>query len=91
MSGREPRRSAWSALADEWDPDHPAVRRGRDALLLGREPAPPEPKPPKVELEPEPEPIVPEPVKRDSVAELVARVRAGDLSAAHALRRLLDR
>jgi hypothetical protein len=28
------RRTAWAALADEWDPDHPAIARMREGLAL---------------------------------------------------------
>jgi hypothetical protein len=90
----EPRRTVWSILADEWDPDHPAVRRGRD-ILRPSEPVQdalrrPEPLP--AESEPTPEPVTaPEESMRGRIADLVARVQAGDLSAVDMLRRLIDR
>jgi hypothetical protein len=84
-----PPRSAWSAFADEWDPDHdPALLRMRDALAQDG-PGRPE----RSEVEPgscDPQPALPEPSKQARVSQLVARIRAGDLSAADTLRRLIE-
>ena len=91
------RRSAWSALADEWDPDHPAVALGRAALTLEGPPqtaqdAPERPFQSEVASATTPEPqAAPDESRRGRIADLVARVQAGDLSAVELLRRLLDR
>jgi hypothetical protein len=87
------RRSAWSALADDWDPDHPAIARMRDALALQPTPEPVQDapgRPEPVEVASEPAEAPPDP-RRGRIAELVARVQAGDLSAVDLLRRLIDR
>jgi hypothetical protein len=78
-------RRTW--VYDPWADDDEAIVRMRDALAL-------EPTPEPVEAEPKPapipEPVAPEETKRGRVAELVARVQAGDLSAVEMLRRLID-
>jgi hypothetical protein len=86
------RRTAWSALADEWDPNHPAIRRMQDALALQPvQEAPQRPEPAEVESEPTPEPAaVPESSRRQRIQDLIQRSRNGDLSATDILRRLLD-
>jgi hypothetical protein len=87
------RRSAWSALADDWDPDNEAIARMRDALALQPTPEPVQdaPGPPEpVEVASEPAEPLPDP-SRGRIADLVARVQAGDLSAVDLLRRLIDR
>ena len=91
------RSSAWSALADEWSDDHPAIARMRDALALQPTPepaqdAPRAEQPPTVESNPTSAPVeAPEESKRGRIGELIARVQAGDLSAIEALRRALDK
>lgn len=80
------RRSAWSALADEWDPDHPAIARMRDVMAL----RPVEP--PEVAPGATPEPIAaPEEssARRRRISELLARLKAGDYSARQLLEDLL--
>ena len=72
----------------EWEDDDPALVRMREALALeAPAEAPPEPAPDPVP--PMPERLDPE-VKRSRIAELLARIQAGDLSASEMLRRLLD-
>ena len=78
-------------LSDPWSEDDPAVRRMRDALRAAQSgPAEPEPDsqasasiaghgPP------------PGPSRRARVSQLIARIRAGDVSAIDALRELVDR
>ena len=74
-------RSVWSRF-DEWDREtDPALLRMRTALALNA----PEP----VDAAPGPETALPEPSKRARVAQLVARIRAGDLTAVETLRRLI--
>jgi hypothetical protein len=63
---------------DPWSDDDPAVQRGR-----GAQDPPPPPQPVQDA------PRAPEPSKRDRIAALAARVRAGDLSALADLRRLV--
>jgi hypothetical protein len=86
-----PPRSAWSAFADEWDPEHdPALRRMHDALQAAQDgPGAAE----RSEADTgscDPQPALPEPSKAARVNQLVARIRAGDLSAADTLRKLLE-
>jgi hypothetical protein len=90
-----PPRSAWSAFGDEWDPDRdPALLRMRDALALNAQDGPGRPE--RAEVEPgscDPAPALPVPskqAKQARVSQLVARIRAGDLSAVDALRRLIE-
>jgi hypothetical protein len=88
------RRNAWSAMADEWDPERdPAQIRMREALAL-QPPLSPSRKPrdrrSPSRWRPEPAEPAPDP-RRGRIAELVARVQAGDLSAVEMLRRLVDR
>lgn len=80
-------RSRW--FVDIWSDDDPAVARMREARALTSplEAAPPEPAPDPIP--PMPERLDPE-VKRSRIAELLARIQAGDLSASEMLRRLLD-
>jgi hypothetical protein len=91
------RRTAWSVLADEWDPDHPAIRRMREALALEPTPERPQPaqdgpgRPEPVAVASESTPAPDESTRRNRIAELVARVQAGDLSAVDVLRRTLSR
>lgn len=93
----ERRRTSWSALADEWDPNHPAIARMRDALALPptAEPVQDAPGRPEPEIVASGSPHAPEeppaPPQRNRVAELVARLQAGDLSAVDMLRKLVDR
>jgi hypothetical protein len=81
----------WSRF-DEWDPDRdPALRRMREALAQNAQEAGGRPEP----AEPDsgscdPQPALPEPSKQARVSQLVARIRAGDLSAVDALRRLIE-
>lgn len=90
------RRSVWGTVADLWDPERdPAQQRMRDALALGSAPQPVQDAPGAAE------PLVGAPVatrsyrapqrpsKRERIAELVRRVKAGDLSAVDLLRRAL--
>lgn len=82
-------------VADPWSDDDPAIRRMRD-VLRGPEAvqdAPGRPEPAAVESEPTPEPVRPSEestARRGRIADLVARVQAGDLSAVDILRRLID-
>lgn len=86
---------------DIWNDDDPAVQRVREALTLAAqrraEPvqdAPGRIEPVEVESTPAPEPVAtPEEssARQGRIQELIARVRAGDLSAVDTLRRLLDR
>jgi hypothetical protein len=70
---------------DIWSEDDPAVRRLSDAL---RPPPQPVERP---ETAPPPAAPPPAPVSRlERVSQALARVRDGDLSAADALRKLLD-
>jgi hypothetical protein len=87
-----PPRSAWSAFADEWDPHHdPALLRMRDALALNAQDGPGAAERSEVESGScDPQPALPEPSKAARVNQLVARIRAGDLSAADTLRKLLE-
>jgi hypothetical protein len=89
------RRSAWRALADEWDPDHPAIARMREALKPPPVPEAPQPRQQaKVAPDTSPEPVeVPDPSlgRRARISDLIARVRAGDVSAVDLLRKSLDR
>ena len=83
-------RSGWSVFADQWSDDDAAIKRMREALRAA-ETAPGRPEP--IEAEPsscEPDPALPEPSKQARVSQLVARIRAGDLSAVDALRRLIE-
>jgi hypothetical protein len=86
-----PPRSAWGAFGDEWDRDRdPALRRMADALALNAQEA--SGRPERSEVEPgscDPDPALPEPSKQARVSQLVARIRAGDLSAVDQLRELL--
>lgn len=94
MPRDEPKRSAWSVgMWDDWDVEKSeALRRTRDALALQ-----PVQEPRRAEERPEVAPAaISEPVlapvafsRREKVAQLVARVQAGDLSAVAALRELL--
>lgn len=87
----ERRRSAWSALADDWSDDNPAIVRGREALQRLQE-APGRPEAIDVESTPTSEPVAaPDGFsRRERIAQLIARVQSGDLSAVEALRNLLD-
>lgn len=96
------RRSVWSVLADEWDPDYPALARTREAIASSpatlvdapqtASQAPGRPEPVEVVSEPSTEYSAPPRTSdRRRVGELVQRVRDGDLSAVELLRRLLDR
>ena len=80
---------------EEWNEDRdPALRRMRDVL---HPPAPAAPEPRQKALRPPqsaPEPVAaPEPStgRRERIADLIAHVRAGDLSAVDLLREVLDR
>jgi hypothetical protein len=92
MPPDEPRRPAWSSgMWDEWDPEKdPALRRTREAL---QRPVEPPRAPERVEVESTPtlEPVAaPEGFsRRERIAQLIARVQSGDLSAVDALRTLL--
>ena len=84
-------RSAWGAFGDEWDRDRdPALRRMRDALAQAEQEALGRPEPTSQRDAIEPEPALPEASKQARVAQLVARIRSGDLSAVDALRRLIE-
>jgi hypothetical protein len=76
---------------DEWDREtDPALLRMRDALALNAQEA--SGRPERSEAEPsscDPDPALPEASKQARVSQLVARIRAGDLSAVDALRRLI--
>lgn len=89
----ERRRSAWGVLADEWDPDHPAIARMRDALALTPTEEPRAPERPAVasgSTLTAPRPATEETTaRRGRIAQLVARLRAGDLSARQLLEDLL--
>ena len=61
--------------------------RASDALALNAQEAPGRPEP--IDVAPEPESALPEPSKRARAEQLLARFKAGDLSAGEALRRLL--
>lgn len=82
-------------FVDPWDPDDPALQRGREGLASAlQNRAEPVHDAPRAAKDPEPVPeAAPAPVEpvRNRVGELVGRVQAGDLSAVDALRRLLDR
>lgn len=83
--------SRWSHF-DEWDPEtDPALRRMRDALAQTAQEAPGRPEPLEADTGScDPEPAIPEASKAARVSQLVARIRAGDLSAVDALRRLIE-
>lgn len=89
-----PRSSAWRVFReDPWGDDDPAVRRGREALRLGMAPqtrSEPLERPFDTEVASESIPEPDEAPRRNRVGELVARIKAGDLSAVDMLRRLLD-
>ena len=78
-----------------WDDDDPAVARMRE--VLKPPPLPEAPEPRQKALRPPqsaPEPVAaPEPStgRRERIADLIAHVRAGDLSAVDLLREVLDR
>jgi hypothetical protein len=84
--------SRWSDLDDIWSPDHPANRRTADALApVAVQPAghPDESTAISVAM-PTQEAHSEETASRPRrVAELVARLRAGDISVRHALEQLL--
>jgi hypothetical protein len=74
--------SKWRTL-DEWDPDHPAIVRMREALAL-RPVEPPD--------RPNGSGEAPDVAsRRERIAGLVRRIEAGDLSAVESLRQLLQR
>jgi hypothetical protein len=88
----ERRRSAWSALADEWDPDHPSLALMREALA----PRPVDAPGPLAKPEVAPDSTGPlhhtaedTQRRRTRISQLIARIRAGDLSARQALEELL--
>jgi hypothetical protein len=86
----EHRRSAWSALADEWDPERdPALRLMQTALAL---PHTEEPTAPRGQVRQLPHLVVVTEAaqeRRGRISQLVARIKAGDLSAVDLLRELL--
>lgn len=93
----KPRRRWVVDIWEKWDEEHDeGIRRMAEAEAAMRErptiepvrPRPPEPMPVTQRL-PEPPPM-PQPTRRERIAALAARVRAGDLSAVAALRELLD-
>jgi len=86
----EPRRRRW--FVDIWDDDDPAVRRLRDAIASRPVDAPGAPEPSKVapDTTQAAEPAAEESQRRRGrIQQLVARLRAGDLSARQALEDLL--
>lgn len=92
------RRSTWGAFADEWDPDHEAIRRMREVLRPQDAPQRPEPSEPPIGATPEPiaapeESPTPsaESTRRQRISDLVKLVQSGDLSAVEALRRALTK
>jgi hypothetical protein len=63
----------------------------RDALALNAQEAPGRPEPIEGDTGScDPQPALPEPSKHARISQLVARIRAGDLSAVDALRRLIE-
>jgi len=89
----EKRRTAWSAFADDWDPENPALVRTREALAKAAQTsqeAPGRPEAIEVESTPTEEPVAgPAFSRRERISQLIARVQSGDLSAVEALRNLL--
>jgi hypothetical protein len=75
---------------DEWSNDHPALRRMHKALSQAAQDGPGGPEGPDVDSGScDPEPAVAAPSRRERIAQLVGRIKSGDLSAVVDLRELL--